>query len=175
MTKRKHHPAGNVVMVRRMTPFAWILGLFLPACGVSGAGGLPVPQPMDMTAITRPASPNTALAAPAGFTPPPDLTTPRYDLPADRLFAALQATAAVQPRVYQATLYPDRLQVHFVVRTAVLNFPDLVAAQVLPDGDAHSTLVLYSRSVYGYSDLGTNRQRLTAWLAALNETLKRER
>ena len=28
-------------------------------------------------------------------------------------------------------------------------------------------LVLYSRSVYGYSDLGVNRQRLNDWLVAL--------
>jgi uncharacterized protein (DUF1499 family) len=27
--------------------------------------------------------------------------------------------------------------------------------------------VLYSRSVYGRSDLGVNRQRLNTWLAAL--------
>jgi uncharacterized protein (DUF1499 family) len=31
--------------------------------------------------------------------------------------------------------------------------------------------VLYSRSVYGYSDFGVNRQRLQGWLADLRTRL----
>ena len=49
----------------------------------------------------------------------------------------------------------------------MLNFPDLITAQIGEAGPGRSTLVLYSRSVYGYSDLGVNRQRLTSWLAAV--------
>ena len=93
-----------------MTPLAWLLGLLLPACGAPGAQGLPVPPPMDIAHITRPASPNTALAAPAGFSPAPDIVTPTYPVPAARLYAAIQAVAAAQPRTYQAAAYPDRLQ-----------------------------------------------------------------
>jgi len=37
--------------------------------------------------------------------------------------------------------------------------------------NSDSTLVLWSRSVYGRSDLGVNRRRLTAWLGALDTTL----
>ena len=58
--------------------------------------------------------------------------------------------------------YAAERQVHWVVRSAVLNFPDLVTAQI------SSALVLYSRSVYGHSDLGVNRRRLDTWLAALS-------
>jgi uncharacterized protein (DUF1499 family) len=154
-----------------MTPLAWVLGLLLPACGASGAHGLPVPPPMDTAHIVRPASPNTALAAPAGFQPPPDIVTPVYPLPAARLYADIQAVAAAQPRTYPAAAYPDRLQVHWVVRSAVLNFPDLVTAQVTPAGPDATSLVLYSRSVYGYSDLGVNRKRVEAWLGALDRML----
>jgi uncharacterized protein (DUF1499 family) len=49
----------------------------------------------------------------------------------------------------------------------VFNFPDLIAAQVNEAGADQSMLVLYSRSVYGYSDLGVNRRRLDDWLVAL--------
>jgi hypothetical protein len=73
-----------------MTPLAWLLGLFLPACGASGAAGLPTPALMDMAHIARPASPNSALAAPAGSTQAPDLVTPRYPLAASRLYALEQ-------------------------------------------------------------------------------------
>jgi uncharacterized protein (DUF1499 family) len=154
-----------------MNPLAWMLGLLLPACGAPGAHGLPVPPLMDTAHIVRPASPNTALAAPAGFAPPPDIVTPVFPIPAARLYADVEAVAAAQPRTYPAAAYPDRLQTHWVVRSAALNFPDLVTAQITPAGPDAATLVLYSRSMYGYSDLGVNRDRLEAWLAALHRTL----
>jgi uncharacterized protein (DUF1499 family) len=150
-----------------MTPFAWLIGFLLPACAAAGAQGLPSPQPLDLQRIVRPASPNTALAAPAGFTPPPDIMTPTYQVPAGQLHDAVREVAAIQPRTFLAADQAEQRQAHWVVRSAVLNFPDLVTAWVADAGPDRSTLVLYSRSVYGYSDLGANRQRLTAWLAAL--------
>jgi uncharacterized protein (DUF1499 family) len=149
---------------------------------------------MDMARIERPATPNTALAGPAAPDPAapgagglarsgtadnlataPDLVTPRYPVPAARLFSAITAVAMAQPRTFLAATYPDRFQAHFVARSLVFNFPDLIAVQVMPDGpDANtgtSTLVLYSRSVYGRSDLGVNRGRLVVWLAALDASL----
>jgi uncharacterized protein (DUF1499 family) len=155
-----------------MFPFAWLIGLALPACAATGAGGLPVPPPMDLARIERPASPNTALAAPAvpgkNAATAPDIVTPTYNVPATRLFAAIHAVAAAQPRTFLAADYPDRLQDHWVARSAVFNFPDLVTVQVVAQGENASTLVLYSRSVYGHSDLGVNQRRLRTWLAALN-------
>ncbi|HEY4173910.1 MAG TPA: DUF1499 domain-containing protein [Rhodopila sp.] len=154
-----------------MNPLAWLIGLVLPVCGFPAAEGLPTPPPLDTTHIVRPASPNTALAAPAGFTPPADIVTPQYKVPADQLFALARAVAAAQPRTYQAALYPEQLQADFVVRSAMFNFPDLVMVQVLKDGADSSGLIVYSRSVYGHSDLGVNRKRLEAWLAALQTKL----
>jgi uncharacterized protein (DUF1499 family) len=155
-----------------MTLLARLLGLLLPACGAPGAQGLPVPPPLDMAQLARPASPNTALAAPAGFRLAPDVVTPAYRVPAARLYAAIRAVAAAQPRTYPAAEYPDRLQADWVARSAVLNFPDMVTAQATSAGTDSATLVLYSRSVYGYGDLGTNRRRVEAWLAALDRTLQ---
>ena len=154
-----------------MNPLAWLIGLVLPACGFPAAEGLPPPQPMDVAHLVRPASPNTALAAPAGFTPPPDVLTPGYKVSADRLFALVQDVARGQPRTYQAALYPEQRQVHYVARTAVFNFPDLITVQVQPESSDSSDLILYSRSVYGHSDLGVNRKRVETWLAALQTKL----
>ncbi len=150
-----------------MTPLAWLVGFVLPACAATGAGGLPTPQLIDLSHIQRPASPNTALAAPAGNEPAPDVVAPVFPVPASRLYAGLITMAAAQPRTFLAAEYPAVLQAHFVARSAVFNFPDLIAAQVSEAGADHSTLVLYSRSVYGYSDLGVNRRRLDGWLADL--------
>ena len=150
-----------------MMLLARMIGVLLPACGASGAGGLPIPTSLDMTHIQRPASPNTALAAPARADPAPDIVTPVFAAPATRLYEAVIAVAAAQPRTFLAAAYPAERQAHFVARSAWLNFPDLITAQIGETGRETSTLVLYSRSVYGYSDLGVNRQRLSAWLAAV--------
>jgi uncharacterized protein (DUF1499 family) len=154
-----------------MTPLAWLVGFFLPVCGASGAGGLPTPSLLDMSHIQRPASPNIALAAPAGSDPAPDTVTPVFAVPPSRLYSAVMALAADRPRTFLASAYPAERQAHFVARSAVFNFPDLVAAQVNEAGADRSTLVLYSRSVYGYSDFGVNRQRLQDWLADLRTRL----
>jgi uncharacterized protein (DUF1499 family) len=154
-----------------MSPLAWLLGLALPACGFPAAEGLPMPPPTDIAHIVRPSTPNTALAAPDGFSPTPDIVTPRYNFPAERLFALVRTVAAGQPRTFLAALYPDQLQAHYVVRSALLNFPDLVAVAVRPDDAASSTMILYSRSVYGHSDLGANRARVETWLSALRTQL----
>jgi uncharacterized protein (DUF1499 family) len=120
-----------------------------------------------MQRIERPDSPNTALAGPAGFVPPPDVVTPAYPVPATRLQEAVRAVAAAQPRTFLAADFSPERQTHWVVRSAAFNFPDLVIAQIADAGPDSSTLVLYSRSVYGRSDFGVNRQRLNTWLAAL--------
>ena len=139
-----------------------------------------MPPLMDVAHIERPSSPNTALAAPQGFTPPPgpagstppvDIITPPYQVPADRLFLLVQQVAGSQPRTYQAALYPAELQAHYVARSTAFNFPDLIMAQVRQDGPDKSDLILYSRSVYGESDFGVNRKRVETWLAALRAKL----
>lgn len=156
-----------------MALLPWLMSAIFPACGAMGASGLPTPPPMDMAAIVRPASPNTTLAGPAGFLPVPDIVVPTFPLPPDRLYAAIQAVAAAQARTYQAADYRYMHQAHFVARTATLNFPDLVTVSVSGPTEGPSTLVVWSRSVYGRSDFGANRKRVAAWLAALNATLTR--
>jgi uncharacterized protein (DUF1499 family) len=144
-----------------------LIGLFLPACGVEGAAGLPVPPPLDVAHIERPATPNTALAAPAGFVPAPDIVTRRYPVPPARLYETIGKVALSQDRTFLQVAYGGQMQAHYVARSWFFNFPDLVAVQVNPD----STLVIWSRSLYGRSDLGVNRKRVAAWLAALDAAL----
>jgi uncharacterized protein (DUF1499 family) len=152
-----------------MNPVAWLLSFALPACGYAGAAGVPPPVP-DLLHIERPSSPNTALAAPAGFSPAPDVVTPTYAAEPAALLAALARVAAAQPRVF--LLAQTEARVDWVARSRIANFPDEVSAQATPAEGGGSSLVLYSRSIYGYSDLGVNRKRIDAWLAALDAALK---
>src|SRR3954471_15651054 len=99
-----------------MTPLAWLIGFLLPACAAPGAQGLPPPHPNDLRRIERPASPNTALAGPAGFAPPPDVMTPTYGIPPGGLRDAVRAVAAAQPRTFVAADFAAEGQTHWVVR-----------------------------------------------------------
>jgi uncharacterized protein (DUF1499 family) len=150
-----------------MRIFALLISLIFPACAGIGADGVPVPAEIDFSHLTRPATPNTALAAPAGFAPAPDIVTRSYDIPPEKLFAAITAVATAQPRTYPQVNYDSKRQAHFVARSAWWNFPDLIAVQVQDNG----SLILWSRSIYGQSDLGVNAARLKTWLAALDARL----
>ena len=143
-----------------------LLSLVFPACGYEGTGGLPAAVPIDLARIERPATPNTYLAAPAGFTPAPDrLTT--FKLDPDLLYSTLKRVALAEDRVFLHAEFPGQRQIHVVARSATANYPDLVMATVTPEGG----LVLWSRSVYGRKDFGANEARVTAWLADLARAL----
>ena len=112
--------------------------------------------------------------APEGFckTAKVDMAPPVYGVPAGKLRQELLSIIIAQPRVShtladEAGLYDD-----FVVRSALFRFPDLISVQAIDAGKGKSTLALYSRSVYGRSDLGVNRRRSLGWLARLSETIK---
>ena len=151
--------------MKRLLPL--LLALLLPGCRGQGAEGLDPPVALDMPRLVRPSTPNTALAAPAGFAPAPDLVTPAYRADPDRLFAAIRAVALAQPRTFAHGNASATRQAHVVTRSALLNYPDLITVQVTPE----SGLVLWSRSIYGRSDFGVNRTRLVIWLGELDIAL----
>lgn len=150
-----------------------VLSLIFPACGKAGAQGIRPPGIVDFNHLVLPKSPNKALAAPVGFAPHPDLTTPRYRMPPTALFAEIASVAAAEPRTYVLDSYPARFQAAWVVRTPAANFPDVVEAAVRPDGADASALILYSHSIYGYSDFGVNQARLKSWLTAIDSKVIR--
>ena len=152
-----------------MSPLVWVVSLIFPACGGEGAAGLPVPVPMDMTRIERPATPNTFLAGPVGMQPVPDLIVADQPMPPDALFAAARAAFGGQERAFVAADFPALRQIHYVVRSKLLNYPDLVTVQVTEAGADKSALTIWSRSIYGRKDFGVNQERTERWLATLQQ------
>ena len=146
----------------------WLMGLVFPACAAVGAAGLPPPTLIDFTTLVRPGTPNTALAAPEGATRiAPDIVLAPFAVPAARLGQAVRAVARADGAFEQASTGD---QDHWVARSKLFNFPDLVTAQVTASGQG-SQLILWSRSVYGRSDLGVNRARLDRWIIAIRKDL----
>lgn len=134
-----------------------------------GAAGVPVAGPLDFAAPPMPPSPNWWMALPPDENPPSPRCTLHALPPADAGAAwdALQAVASRMPRCFPLAAWPERRQAQWVVRSAVLNFPDIVTAEVTAAGGIR----LHSRSLIGWSDLGVNRRRVAAWLAALDAAL----
>ena len=123
---------------------------------------------IDLATLERPSSPNTYLVCPAERTTAAvDRAPPVYELAPGELERVWLEALAEEPRLSRRDAEPARRRYLFVQRTPILRFPDVVQLEVLevpPDG---STICLYSRSLYGYGDLGANRRRIEDWLARI--------
>lgn len=137
-----------------------------------GPGGLPPPEPVDFATLRLPSSPNTCLAAPAGF-PQAHLASPPLPVDAAAAWPVLRRLGEGFPRTWLLAEWPERMQAQWVVRSSLMNYPDIVAAELTPGGPAGAGIFLYSRSLFGHSDFGVNRSRVEAWLAALDAALRR--
>jgi uncharacterized protein (DUF1499 family) len=137
-----------------------------------GAAGVPPAAPVDFATLALPPSPNTFLLTPSTAPGAGHLHHDPFPATPDEAFAAIRATAAAQPRSFALAEYAERRQAQWVVRTRLMNYPDIVVAEVAPTGGG-TGLWLYSRSLLGWSDLGANRARVLAWLAAFEDRLRR--
>ncbi len=136
-----------------------------------GAGGLAPAEPVAFDQLVLPASPNTCLVGPASYAGPKHLTQAPWPVAPAVLWATLNRVAAGMPRTFKLAEWPDRRQSQWVERSALVNYPDIIAAEVRPDAGG-AALLLYSRSLFGWSDLGVNKARAERWLAALDAALK---
>lgn len=94
--------------------------------------------------------------------------SPRFDVPADRLWRLWLTVAARQPRTrLLAQDATHRLTLH-VQRSRVFRFPDLVRAEIIDLGSAHSSIAIDSRARFGYYDFGVNRRRVIEWIGLLD-------
>lgn len=137
-----------------------------------GANGVPAPRPVDFATLVLPASPNTCLLTPSTAPGAGHLHRDPYPVTPEQAYAAIRAVAAAQPRTFDLAAYPERHQVQWVARTRLMNYPDIVVAEVAPAGTG-TGLWLYSRSLIGRSDFGVNRDRVMTWLAAFEDRLRR--
>jgi uncharacterized protein (DUF1499 family) len=121
---------------------------------------------VDPTTTTRTGKPNDALAAPVGTTrADPDIVLTRLQKPARELLASLDAVARAEPRVKVVAGSTETGRITYMQRSAIIGFPDYISVTAV-ETEAGSGLILWSRSRYGYSDLGVNQARLQRWLAA---------
>ncbi len=128
-------------------------------------GDVPV---VDFATLQRAPAPNQYLLCPKGMcVTETDGAAPVFDMTSEQLQVAWDEMLAEEPRVQVLRREVSNKQVDYVQRTRLLHFPDIITVRFVPVDDAHSTLAIYSRSVYGKGDFGVNRERIEHWLAKL--------
>jgi len=128
----------------------------------SGTNGIPAALPLDIASLKLPSSPNAHLAAPSGATAEAHDASALLPIDPDAAWAVLRRLGEGRERVWVLGEFASLRQIHWVARSRLMNFPDIIVGQVvtLPGGTGWW---LYSRSLIGHSDLGVNRARIIAW------------
>jgi len=137
--------------------------LFTPLGDEALNGIFPVREsdPVDFATLQLSGNPNQYLLCPPGLCgEQAHAESAVYDMPADALRTRWEAVVLAQPRV--TVLQRDRtnLQVDYVQRSARFRFPDVISVRFIPLTPDTSTIAIYSRSVFGKSDFGVNRERI---------------
>lgn len=156
-------------MARRRGPFPLAAVLLVAAGLLTGCAANTEPQ--DLRELTRAESPNDSLACPPGTCKAEaDFDSPVFGRTPEEVARALRQAIEGQPRIELAAAVQEPKQDIYVQRSAVFRFPDTIWVQpvALPQG---SSVIIYSRSNYGYGDFGVNQERIGLWLELLREAL----
>ncbi len=111
---------------------------------------------------TGKSGPNSAFVAPPGV--------PVFPNSPDKVFDTLVAVIEADQYVEEVARGPAAYHVTFIARSRWWRFPDHISLRVLAQDD-RSTVAIYARARFGYSDLGVNQARIDRWLKALSVEL----
>ena len=97
-----------------------------------------------------------------------DRPAPIYAGDAGVIATAFDTFVMGQPRIEKIAGSVEDRWITYVQRTEALRFPDYISVRFIDlEGTGTSTVAIFSRSRYGYGDMGVNQQRVDAWLKAL--------
>jgi uncharacterized protein (DUF1499 family) len=145
-----------------------ILGLLtlLPGCSLD----VKTSETIDLRNIERSHSPNDALACPPRLCrAKADFESPIFKITRTELINQARKLIIAEPRTKLIGSSSTLDQLVFVQRSQLFGFPDTIWIQG-SGVDLSASLIIYSRSNYGYWDLGVNRERIRTWLDKLEKT-----
>jgi uncharacterized protein (DUF1499 family) len=133
-------------------------------------------ESVDFAELKLTDKPNQFLVCPPGSCAgDPHADSPVFDVSVEQLRERWREVLAAQPRIELLAEDEEGQQFDYVQRSARFRFPDIITVRFISVATYHSesqsTLAIYSRSVYGKSDLGVNRERIERWLKILREGL----
>ena len=161
-----------IALVAGLVALAAALYIHLPGGRqrLEASFAIPAHAATDFATLRKTSKPNQYLVLPAGVgTEAPDQVAPTFELPAARLAELWRSKVATGSDVAERRWDAATLTGDYVERSKLMRFPDLITVQIRPLGATRSTLAIYSRSVYGYSDRGVNQRRIRQWLDRLSE------
>ncbi|ACI98471.1 DUF1499 domain-containing protein [Rhodospirillum centenum] len=117
--------------------------------------------------------PNQFLVAPPGATPlaQPHAAAPVFPVPAASLRDAVIALVEQEPRTRIVRRSDDGMRLTAVQQSRAMRFPDFVSIEIRPAEGGGSTLLVYSRAVFGVRDFGVNQARVEGWLTRLPDRI----
>ena len=129
-------------------------------------------ESIDFAELRLTDKPNQFLMCPPGIcAADPHADSPAFDVSVEKLRERWRDVLAVQPRIELLAGDAEGLQFDYVQRSLRFRFPDLITVRFISVSLSKTTIAIYSRSVYGKSDFGVNRERIDAWLKTLREGL----
>lgn len=124
---------------------------------------------INFTSLTPPDKPNYYLVCPRDYChAKANAFSPVFDVNESQLTKVVFAVISKQPRTKQISYDVQKKQITYVQRSLIFRFPDYITIQFIGLENNKSTLAIYSRSKYGYSDFGVNRKRVNHWLSLIN-------
>ncbi|MBL8789278.1 MAG: DUF1499 domain-containing protein [Rhizobiales bacterium] len=133
--------------------------------------GNPDLGPVAFETLQRRPTPNDALACPPNTcAAPADITSPVFALTAKDLRRAFSRVVVSEDRIGNVAVNEATLEDRYVQRSRLMGFPDTINVKFVDLPGGRSSILIYSRSQLGRSDLGVNRARIERLL----EKLRRE-
>ncbi len=113
-------------------------------------------------------NPNQYLVCPVNYcTAKAHLDSPVFNVSSDILQQRWLNLMEQQPRIETVVKNDEKLQHEFIQRSLLMRYPDSITVRFISLNENRSTLAIYSRSHFGKSDFGVNKDRITTWLFAL--------
>ena len=128
----------------------------------------PVVWHVDPVTVERTGNPNDYIVAPEGLRSekPDRISSVRSGSPKELLFQFDSIAGAVSTRIAGSL---ETLHITYVKRTPLMGYPDYISVKAV-EVDGSAALVIYSRSRFGKSDFGANRERIDRWLAQIGDS-----
>ena len=154
----------------RFVKIALIIGVIAAvgtAIGMRSVADDPAMWHADPALTDRTGKPNDYLVAPSGLSKAePDRETTVHQLSPEELLFLFDAVARPSSAVLAGSVRDGHIT--YVQRTALMGFPDYISVKAVEVGGG-SALIIWSRSRFGYSDMGVNRKRIDGWLVQIEK------
>lgn len=127
---------------------------------------------IDFKHLTLPQKPNYYLVCPRNYcNVPAQAIAPTYALSLEQLQQHWQQMLAKQPRTHMTQQLKTQHHYQYVQYSLIFHFPDYIDVQFIPITPHQTTLAIFSRAKYGYSDFKVNEKRIKQWLQQIHQVI----